>query len=38
MANLGDSILDQLSDISGVGHTQTLVSFYSFDGIAKSLG
>ena len=38
MANLGDSILDQLSEINGVGHTQTLVSFYSFDGVAKSLG
>ena len=38
MANLGDSILDELSEINGVGHTQTLVSFYSFDGAAKSLG
>ena len=38
MANLGDSVLDQLSEINGVGHTQTLVSFYSFDGVAKSLG
>lgn len=38
MANLGDSILDQLSNINGVGHTQTLVSFYSFSGVAKSLG
>ena len=38
MEDLGDSILDQLSTIQGVGHTQTMVSFYDFDGCAAALG
>ncbi|MBP72774.1 MAG: transcriptional regulator [Euryarchaeota archaeon] len=37
MSDLGDSILDNLSEVSGVGHTETLVSFYDFDGMADSL-
>ncbi|MBT92845.1 MAG: transcriptional regulator [Euryarchaeota archaeon] len=37
MADLGDSILDRLSGITGIGHTQTLVSFYSYDGAAAAL-
>mgnify|MGYP001158177510 FL=1 len=37
MEDLGDSILDDLSAVPGVGHTQTLVSFYSFDGEARAL-
>jgi len=37
MEDLGDSILDGLSAVPGVGHTQTLVSFYSFDGEARAL-
>ncbi|HIC50856.1 MAG: transcriptional regulator [Candidatus Thalassarchaeum betae] len=37
MEDLGDSILDDLSAIPGVGHTQTLVSFYSFEGEAWPL-
>ena len=37
MEDLGDSILDGLSAVPGVGHTQTLVSFYSFEGEAKAL-
>ena len=37
MEDLGDSILDGLSAVPGVGHTQTLVSFYNYDGEAKAL-
>ena len=37
MEDLGDSILDGLSAVQGVGHTQTLVSFYNFDGEARAL-
>jgi DNA-binding Lrp family transcriptional regulator len=37
MEELGDSILDELSAIAGVGHTQTLVSFYDFEGVAAAL-
>lgn len=36
MDSLGDSILDELSKIEGIGHTQTMVTFYSFDGPARS--
>ena len=35
MDSLGDSILDNLSKIKGIGHTQTMVSFYSFPGAAR---
>jgi DNA-binding Lrp family transcriptional regulator len=38
MEDLGDAILDQLSAIDGMGHTQTMVSFYDFDGAAAALG
>ena len=37
MEDLGDSILADLSGVPGVGHTQTLVSFYNYDGEAKAL-
>ena len=37
MEDLWDSILDDLSGVPGVGHTQTLVSFYNYDGEAKAL-
>ncbi len=36
MDSLGDSILDELSKIEGIGHTQTMVTFYSFNGAARS--
>ena len=35
MDSLGDSILDSLSKIDGIGHTQTMVTFYSFPGAAR---
>ena len=35
MDSLGDSILDNLSKIEGIGHTQTMVSFYSYRGAAR---
>ncbi len=37
MEDLGDAILDELSAISGVGHTQTLVSFYDYEGAAAGI-
>ena len=37
MEDLGDSILDRLSSIEGMGHTQTMVSFYDFEGPASWL-
>ncbi|MBC8437816.1 MAG: Lrp/AsnC family transcriptional regulator [Euryarchaeota archaeon] len=37
MDGLGDSILDDLSKIEGMGHTQTMVSFYSFNGSAHGV-
>lgn len=36
MDTLGDAILDQLSRVSGVSSTQTMVSFYEFEGMASS--
>lgn len=36
MDTLGDAILDQLSKVSGVSSTQTMVSFYEFEGMASS--
>jgi len=36
MDTLGDAILDQLNKISGVSGTQTMVSFYEFEGMASS--
>ena len=33
---LGDAILDEISTIEGVGATQTMVSFYHYDGKAGS--
>ena len=36
MNTLGDSILDELSKIQGIGHTQTMVTFYSFYGAAHA--
>ena len=36
MDSLGDSILDELSKIEGIGHTQTMVTFYSYSGAASS--
>jgi Lrp/AsnC family transcriptional regulator for asnA, asnC and gidA len=36
MDTLGDAILDQLSKVPGVSGTQTMVSFYEFEGIASS--
>jgi|TARA_B110000014_G_scaffold148840_1_gene103691 DNA-binding Lrp family transcriptional regulator len=35
MDSLGDSILDELSKIEGIGHTQTMVTFYSYSGAAS---
>jgi DNA-binding Lrp family transcriptional regulator len=35
MDSLGDSILDELSKIEGIGHTQTMVTFYSYTGAAS---
>ncbi len=35
MDSLGDSILDDLSKIEGIGHTQTMVTFYSYSGAAS---
>jgi DNA-binding Lrp family transcriptional regulator len=37
MGDLGDAILDQLSAIAGVGHTQTLVSFYDYEGASAGI-
>jgi len=37
MAHLGDSILDGLSSIDGMGHTQTMVTFYAFEGAASGV-
>ena len=34
MSDLGDSILDRLSSIEGMGHAQTMVSFYDYPGPA----
>ena len=34
MDSLGDSILDDLSKIEGIGQTQTMITFYSFPGAA----
>jgi Lrp/AsnC family transcriptional regulator for asnA, asnC and gidA len=36
MDTLGDAILDQLSKVPGVSGTQTMVSFYEFEGMASS--
>jgi len=36
MDTLGDAILDQLSKVPGVSGTQTMVSFYEFEGSASS--
>lgn len=36
MDTLGDAILDQVSKIAGVASTQTMVSFYEFEGSASS--
>lgn len=36
MDGLGDSILDELSKVGGIAGTQTMVSFYDFDGAASS--
>jgi Lrp/AsnC family transcriptional regulator for asnA, asnC and gidA len=33
---LGDSILDEISSIEGIGATQTMVSFYHYEGKAGS--
>ena len=35
MDSLGDSILDNLSKIQGIGHTQTMITFYSYPGAAR---
>ena len=35
MDSLGDSILDELSKIEGIGHTQTMITFYSYSGAAS---
>jgi len=35
MDSLGDSILDELSKIEGISHTQTMVTFYSYTGAAS---
>ena len=37
MDSLGDSILDELSKIEGIGHTQTMVTFYSYSGAASGV-
>ena len=34
---LGDSILDEISTIEGIGATQTMVSFYHYEGKAGSI-
>ena len=36
MENLGDAILDQVSKVAGVSGTQTMISFYEFEGVASS--
>lgn len=36
MEDLGDAILDRLSAIDGMGHTQTMVSFYDYEGAASA--
>ena len=36
MDTLGDAILDRVSKIVGVSGTQTMISFYEFEGSASS--
>ena len=36
MDTLGDAILDQVSKVAGVSGTQTMISFYEFEGVASS--
>jgi Lrp/AsnC family transcriptional regulator for asnA, asnC and gidA len=36
MDTLGDAILDRVSKVVGVSGTQTMISFYEFEGVASS--